>query len=206
MFLKYENHIQGRYFAELLKSVIHNVERNQYICTELRISLYGRHPNELLTLAQWFARYQMASPNILWVLQIPRIFAQYKEAGLVQNFEEQLHNIFGAMFAATLQPDLHPEIAELLSNVVAFDSCDDESKPDVVLSYANVRAVSADRWEAAEDPPYTYCVYYIYANLYMLNMLRRARGLNTLAFRPHCGDTGHQDHLGAAFLTAHSIN
>lgn len=39
-----------------------------------------------------------------------------------------------------------------------------------------------------------------------INHLRRARSLNTFAYRPHCGEAGSRDHLACAFLTAHSIN
>lgn len=42
----------------------------------------------------------------------------------------------------------------------------------------------------------------MYANLYMLNKFRESRGLNTFAFRPHCGEAGDIDHVspGAVFL------
>jgi AMP deaminase len=30
--------------------------------------------------------------------------------------------------------------------------------------------------------------------------------MNCFEFRPHCGEAGDVDHLGAAFLTAHKIN
>jgi len=34
---------------------------------------------------------------------------------------------------------------------------------------------------------YAYYAYYMYANLYTLNKMREARGLNTFSFRPHAG-------------------
>jgi len=30
--------------------------------------------------------------------------------------------------------------------------------------------------------------------------------MNTIAFRPHCGEAGSHDHLATAFLTAQGIN
>jgi len=40
----------------------------------------------------------------------------------------------------------------------------------------------------------------------MLNQLREKRGLNTLTFKPHCGEAGQRDHLASAFLLSDSIN
>jgi AMP deaminase len=53
--------------------------------------------------------------------------------------------------------------------------------------------------------PYVYWIYYIWANLTSINYLRRARGLNTYAFRPHSGEAGSTDHLAATYLTANGI-
>src|SRR6266704_2956197 len=62
----------------------------------------------------------------------------------------------------------------------------------------------------------------MYANMASLNNWRRLRGfsrflilvlssflmlqVDTLVFRPHCGEAGDTDHLTSAFLTAHSIS
>lgn len=48
--------------------------------------------------------------------------------------------------------------------------------------------------------------FYLYANLHVLNQLRRAQGLTTFDFRPHAGEAGELNHLHAAFLTARGIN
>ena len=42
-----------------------------------------------------------------------------------------LENIFSPIFQATLYPDDNPEIAELLTHIVGFDSVDDEGSPEV---------------------------------------------------------------------------
>ena len=39
-----------------------------------------------------------------------------------------------------------------------------------------------------------------------MNRLREAKGLNTIAFRPHCGEAGPLHHLATGFLLADSIN
>ncbi|PNI79319.1 AMPD3 isoform 6, partial [Pan troglodytes] len=55
-------------------------------------------------------------------------------------------------------------------------------------------------------PPYSYYLYYMYANIMVLNNLRRERGLSTFLFRPHCGEAGSITHLVSAFLTADNIS
>lgn len=83
---------------------------------------------------------------------------------------------------------------------------DDESVREKVVSLTNYKEVTPEKWRVTDNPPYSYWSYYIYANLAVLNRIRKSKGLNTLAFRPHCGEAGVSDHLAVAFLTAHSIN
>lgn len=56
-----------------------------------------------------------------------------------------------------------------------------------------------------ENPPYNYYLFYMYRNICALNAFRRARGLNTFALRPHCGEAGHVSHLLTGYLTSESI-
>ena len=69
-------------------------------------------------------------------------------------------------------------------------------------------AVAAERWPAdGANPHYAWQLYHLWANLAVLNRLRRARGLNTLSLRPHAGEcAGSGTHLAAAYLLAQSIN
>ena len=39
-----------------------------------------------------------------------------------------------------------------------------------------------------EQPNYSWQLYMLYGNLTTLNALRAAKGLNTIALRPHCGE------------------
>ena len=52
----------------------------------------------------------------------------------------------------------------------------------------------------------SYYLYYTFVNLTVLNGLREERGLNTFAFRPHCGEAGPVQHLVSAFMMCDSIN
>ena len=117
-----------------------------------------------------------------------------------------LSNIFAPIVEATLNPEKHPEISEFLKKVVAFDFVSDEEKNEKIKSYSDYKKVSPEEWTCNEDPTYSYWNYYIYANLTALNHLRRSKGLNTFAYRPHCGETGRNDHLGTGYLLAHSIS
>ena len=70
--------------------------------------------------------------------------------------------------------------------VVGFDMVDDESKPE---RRPNKHMHAANEWDLKHNPAYAYYAYYTYANLYVLNKFREARGLSTFAFRPHAGAT-----------------
>ena len=68
--------------------------------------------------------------------------------------------------------------------VVGFDMVDDESKPE----RRPAKLMQGPRsWDLKHNPAYAYYAYYTYANLFTLNKLREARGLNTFALRPHAG-------------------
>lgn len=76
---------------------------------------------------------------------------------------------------------------------------DDESKPE----RRPAKHMKTPReWDLKHNPAYSYYAFYTYANLYILNKLREARGLNTFALRPHAGAffrpflLGHPQGLG----------
>jgi len=46
----------------------------------------------------------------------------------------------------------------------------------------------------------------MYANISVINQVRKEHGLNTFALRPHCGEAGHMNHTATAFLLAENIN
>ena len=80
---------------------------------------------------------------------------------------------------------------------------DDESKPENPLFDRDVP--TPDQWNDDENPPYAYYVYYMYANMTVLNHFRAERGLNTFVIRPHCGEAGPVQHLVAGFMMSESI-
>mmetsp|Transcript_81346 Transcript_81346/g.263945 ORF Transcript_81346/g.263945 Transcript_81346/m.263945 type:complete len:736 (-) Transcript_81346:142-2349(-) len=203
IFLKTDNLLGGRYLAELTKDVMDGYRIQKFVCAEWRISIYGKKKEEWAKLAKWFRTYNIQCQQIRWLIQVPRLYPLFRKMGHVKNFAEMLQNIFEPVFEASLDPEAHEDMFYMLQQVVGFDSVDDESQgTNVTLT----NFPPPEQWDSEENPPYTYWMYYIYANLRTLNALRRHRGLNTFAFRPHCGEAGNVSHLCSGFMLADGIN
>ncbi|CAB4037521.1 AMP deaminase 2-like isoform X3 [Paramuricea clavata] len=115
-----------------------------------------------------------------------------------------LQYLFGPMFEATIDPKSHPEMAKFLTQVIGFDSVDDESIPE--LTPFNEDSETPSNWTQVERPTYAYYIYYMYCNILSLNHLRRERGMNTFVLRPHCGEAGSPKHLVAGFMLTQNIS
>jgi AMP deaminase len=170
---------------------------------EWRISIYGREPDEWDKLASWVVENKLFSPNVRWLIQIPRLFDVYQSTGLMDNFEQVVKNIFQPLFEVTQNPASHPNLHIFLQRVIGFDSVDDESKVERRLYR---KFPLPKHWVTAQNPPYSYWIYYLFANMASLNAWRKSRGLNTFLLRPHAGEAGDTDHLAAAVLCCHSIS
>lgn len=204
MFLKSDNYIKGRYLAEITKELISDLEEAKYVGCEWRLSIYGKSMVEWHKLGKWLVKYKLYSNKVRWMIQIPRLYGIYRKSGLIHDFGEMIDNIFKPLFDITINPTLDPYLYQALFQIVGFDTVDDESIYEN-FSTAALKTKPKD-WTYERSPPYTYWIYYIYANLYSLNALRKERGLNTFMFRPHCGEAGNIDHLATAFLMADGIN
>ncbi|MCJ1388034.1 AMP deaminase [Xylographa bjoerkii] len=203
IFLKTDNLINGRYLAELTKEVISDLEGSKYQMVEWRISVYGRSLDEWDNLAAWVVDNKLFSHNVRWLIQIPRLFDIYKSSGIMENFEQVIINVFRPLFEATKDPSSHPKLFVFLQRVIGFDSVDDESKPERRL----FRKFPLPKvWDTKQNPPYSYWIYFLFANIASLNVWRKQRGFNTFLLRPHCGEAGETDHLAAAVLCCHSIS
>ena len=138
------------------------------------------------------------------MVQIPRlwrIFRKKHSNDAAKSFNDMLENIFTPMVEATLHPEEHPEVAELLNHIVGFDSVDDEGNPEAPCGCA-----SPKEWKGSENPSYAWQLYYLWSNIKVVNAMRKSRGLNTFAFRPHSGETGDVMHLAATYLLCESVN
>lgn len=203
IFLKTDNFIKGRYLAEITKEVIADLESSKYQMVEWRISIYGKSLDEWDKLAAWVIDNKLFSHNVRWLIQIPRLYDVYKGSGLMDSFEQLVRNIFQPLFEVTKDPSSHPKLHIFLQRVVGLDSVDDESKVERRL----FKKFPVPRvWDTKQNPPYTYWIYYLFANLVSLNHWRKQRGFNTFVLRPHCGEAGDSEHLAAAALCCHSIS
>jgi AMP deaminase len=203
IFLKTDNLIAGRYLAELTREVFDDLEASKYQLVEYRLSIYGRSRDEWRKLAAWVVDNRLASPNVRWMIQIPRLYEAYFESGQIKSFQDMLNNIFLPLFEVTEDPSRDPKLHQFLSMVVGIDCVDDESK---VETFRDASLPDPPHWTVAQQPPYQYWIYFLNANLTVLNKFRESRGLTQMSFRPHAGEAGDVDHLAATFLTAESIN
>ena len=175
IFLKTDNHIKGRYLAELTKEVISDMEASKYQMAEYRVSIYGRSKSEWDKLADWVVDNKLFSHNVRWLIQVPRLYNVYRGNGQVNNFEEFLSNIFTPLFEVTKDPSSHPKLHVFLQRVIGFDSVDDESKSER-RAYKHYPVPKL--WNTVYNPPYSYYLYYLYANMSTLNYFRKHRGFS----------------------------
>lgn len=203
IFLKTDNLIKGRYLAELTKEVMADLEQSKYQMAEYRVSIYGRTKGEWDKLASWVVDNGLFSPNVRWLIQVPRLYDVYKANGTVENFEQIIRNVYEPLFEVTKNPQSHRKLHVFLQRVVGFDLVDDESKPE---RRVHKKFPVPKLWHFKHSPPYNYWLYYMFANISSLNQWRKLRGFNTFVLRPHAGEAGDTDHMAAAFLTSQSIS
>jgi AMP deaminase len=150
IFLKTNNHIGGRYFAELLKIVLnrHEVSKGHVSGVELRLSIYGMERHEWDDLADWMLKDweggdfpgPLVSKSNRWMIQIPRLWRIFrmKPGRDGSGFNDMLENIFAPLFEATLYPERKPKLAEALKHIVGIDSVDDEGATEVRTNMSTV--------------------------------------------------------------------
>ncbi|MGH0121710.1 UNVERIFIED_CONTAM: hypothetical protein FKN15_076306 [Acipenser sinensis] len=204
IFIKTDNHIEGKYFGHIIKEVMEDLEESKYQNVELRLSIYGRSRDEWDSLAKWAVKHKVHSNNVRWLVQVPRLFDVYRTKKQLANFQEMLENIFLPLFEATINPRSHPELHLFLQHVDGFDSVDDESKPEHHIF--NLDSPLPVNWTVEDNPPYSYYLYYMYANMTVLNHLRRRRGFHMFVLRPHCGEAGPIHHLISGFMLSENIS
>ena len=93
IFIKQDNLLHGRYLAELTHEMIFDLEASKYQHAEYRISIYGRQQREWDTLAAWVVNNKLCSDNVVWMIQIPRLYNVYKDQGLLANFQVGTKNM-----------------------------------------------------------------------------------------------------------------
>ena len=221
IFMKTENKVEGQYFAELLHVVFERLRSAKHdgarCRIEPRLSIYGRSAKEWDQLAHWFVHNKMLSldpkdgssdDRVRWAIQIPRLYHVFCGKPL-DSFGHLLRNIFEPLFEVTIDPSSHPDLHLFLMHVGFFDCVDDESVLDD-LTLHDFEKFPPDEYSVKNgcttNPPYSYFIYHLYANLKVLNHLREAKGFNTFPLKPHAGEAGSRHHLATAFLLADSVN
>ncbi|XP_032947833.1 AMP deaminase 1 isoform X3 [Rhinolophus ferrumequinum] len=204
LYLKTDNYIAGEYFATIIKEVGTDLVEAKYQHAEPRLSIYGRSPEEWSKLSSWFVSNRIHCPNMTWMIQVPRIYDVFRSKNFLPHFGKMLENIFMPIFEATINPQAHPDLSVFLKRITGFDSVDDESKHSGHMFSS--KSPKPQEWTMERNPSYTYYAYYMYANIMVLNSLRKERGMNTFLFRPHCGEAGALTHLMTAFMTADNIS
>ncbi|TEB14495.1 adenosine phosphate deaminase, partial [Perkinsus sp. BL_2016] len=209
IFLKTDNHMGGRYLGEITRSLLNDLEESKFQHTEWRLSIYGRSKSEWDKLAKWVLNHNLLSPNNKWMIQIPRLYSEYRKKGEVENFGQLLENIFKPIIECLMNPALHPELSVFLKHVSAFDTVDDESKSPLPNDRLfSSRTLTPEKWHLVDNPSYKYYCFYIHSNLRIVNAIKRLKGQgeSQFAFRPHSGEAGEIHHLDTTFLLADSIN
>eukprot|EP00947_MAST-08B_sp_MAST-8B-sp1_P002224 g2224.t1 len=118
VFLKSENHFEGRYFAELAKETLDDLDDKTFV--EYRISVYAATPEDWKKTAKWVCRHGLCRyGNNRWLVQLPRIYRVFKKIGKVSTFKDCLDNFFRPLFEATLRPDEegNREVAEFIKSL-----------------------------------------------------------------------------------------
>ena len=123
-------------------------------------------------LSRRFAPRALLLVQNKWLVQIPRLWRIYKfkHKDSVSSFHDMIENIFTPMVEATLRPEENPEVAELLKNVVGFDSVDDEGNPEAPCCTKHPK-----EWTTSENPAYAWQLYYLWANIKVINGLRSSK-------------------------------
>ena len=199
--LKTDNLMKGRYFAEVVNQTFDEYSKDQYTYAENRLSIYGRDIREWDMLANWFSTHGMGNKHNKWLIQIPRVYSVWRGINAVNSYAHYLENIFKPMWEASINPSQYPLLNAFLNHVSGFDSVDNEATVDLAFE-----PKPPGSWRSVENPPYNYYMYYLWANIRTLNEYRSKKGLSTFTLRPHCGESGSDDHLIGCFLVADAIN
>uniref|UniRef100_F6R4B7 AMP deaminase n=1 Tax=Monodelphis domestica TaxID=13616 RepID=F6R4B7_MONDO len=164
LYLKTDNHINGEYFATIIKEVGTDLVDARYQHAEPRLSIYGRSPDEWTKLSTWFVSNGIHCPNMTWMIQVPRIYDVFRSKNFLPHFGKMLENIFLPVFEATVNPQAHPDLSIFLKRITGFDSVDDESQHSGHMFSS--KSPKPQEWTMEKNPSYTYYAYYMYANLF----------------------------------------
>ena len=76
-FLKIFNVIED-FLTKVIKEIFSDLDEAKYQNLELRLSIYGRKPDEWDKLAKWAISHDVYSDNVVWIIQVPRLYDIYR--------------------------------------------------------------------------------------------------------------------------------
>ncbi|GJZ18428.1 AMP deaminase-like protein [Tanacetum coccineum] len=86
IFLKQDNLIQGGFLAELTKQVLTDLDAiASWLNTEY--PYIGESKLSGTNFASWIVNNELYSDNVVWLIQLPRLYNIYKEMGIVTSFQ-----------------------------------------------------------------------------------------------------------------------
>ncbi|RNF26314.1 adenosine monophosphate deaminase-like protein [Trypanosoma conorhini] len=198
-------HLRGSCAPRFLQKRLQRAEQQvRYIqATEHSIPLYATYPHELLDIATILNKHNVGPfRRNMWILQV--CFMHNPPAGVnypvyCKNIQDQLDFLFLPLFKATLNPTAtkYAPLAWFLKQVGGF----------VIRTPANT--LQADFDEKSPVPSEVsygtklneiYYIYYMHANLTVLNSLRKRQGLNTFQLRCSGGNRNSMESLLAGYL------
>lgn len=155
----------------------------------------GYHVQEWYDLAHWFDRYGMSSAQNRWMVSFPCNYSYLRRIHAVNDFGDYLDHLFAPLWEISLHPAHDAKFHYFLAHISGFDCYMYFAKKGVLQNPAWQRNLQAPLsptyphdWNTDAEPPYSYYLYYFWANIVSLNEFRASRGLSTFSFRPHCGE------------------
>jgi len=163
------------------------------------VPILGRSKDEWDILSRWIVNNDLVSPQFRWLISIRLNYKELRINDEVTNFEQYLRNIFEPLFEVLDNPESHPELSQVISNISGFTTTNYEGKNEYKV-YPN-----PTDWSNEENPPYFYYMFYIWSNMNSLNSYRERKGLRKFLLRPISGFTGSLSELEVAFLLTDSV-
>ncbi|TPP44736.1 Adenosine/AMP deaminase family protein [Leishmania donovani] len=197
--------LQGYLCEKVLRRVVSRAERPLLTpqAAEYSVPLYGLQSSELSDLAELMRRkLEGPHPRVQYILSI--CFTEsppFEVASSCTTLQDQLDNIFLALFKATLAPEdpSNAGVAWLLGQVGGLQMLHAQDGPGRDF---DEMAPPPDQVRIGAKQSGLYYMYYLYANLAVLNSLRRRKGLEPLQLRCTGNKpTGMDDLIGAYILS-----
>ncbi|KEG13010.1 AMP deaminase [Trypanosoma grayi] len=198
-------HLRGSCAPRFLQKRLQRAEqRTQYVqATEYSIPLYATYSNELADIATVLHKYGIGPcGRNTWILQIRFMHNPPAEVNYPVNcntIQDQLDYIFLPLFKATLSPTgrKYSSLAWFLNQVGGFQI---ETPVNALEADFDDKAPIPREIAYGTKPNGLYYFYYMYANLTVLNSLRKRKGLNTFQLRFSGGHRTNLNDLLAGYL------